>query len=64
MVPYKNRYLFDYEIAELGAFLDLRSRVLDARAHDYEIFFKARRNAEREEVGTLISCARSKNAIS
>ena len=42
------------------AFLDLRSRVpgvLDTRARGNAIFFKARGNAEREEVGTLISRA-------
>ena len=42
------------------AFLDLRSRVpgvLGKRAHGNAIFFKACGNAEREEVGTLISRA-------
>ena len=49
------------------AFLDSRSRVpgvLGTRARGNAIFFKARGNAEREEVGTLISRAWSKNAIS
>ena len=42
------------------AFLDSRSRVpvvLGMRARGNAIFFKARGNAEREEVGTLISRA-------
>ena len=42
------------------AFLDLRSRVpnvLGTRARGNAIFFKARGNAERKEVGTLISRA-------
>ena len=42
------------------AFLDSRSRVLGVlgtRARGKAIFFKARGNTEREEVGTLISCA-------
>ena len=49
------------------ACLDSRSRVpgvLGPRARGKAIFFKARGNAERKEVGTLISCAWSKNAIS
>ena len=42
------------------AFLDSRSRVpgvLGTRARGNAIFFKARGNAEREEVGALISRA-------
>ena len=48
------------------AFLDSCSRVpgvLGTRARGNAIFFKARGNAEREEIGTLILRASSKNAI-
>ena len=48
------------------AFLDTRSRVpgvLGTQARENAIFCKARGNAEREEIGTLILRASSKNAI-